>query len=110
MLGARLGDEREVGETHAALGVCRLMLAAELGPAAVVDLEEARHVRRGAARHDHVIRGDLADLRERLDPVTGPGLDHWMLDGAGRSRSREPRAGSRRGGGRYAAFDEPQNV
>src|SRR5205807_2027776 len=75
ILGTRLRDEREVREIHAALGGGRLVLAAELGHTAVVDLEEARHVRRRTARHDHVIRGDLADLRKRLDPVTGPGLD-----------------------------------
>src|SRR5207247_9955793 len=94
ILGTHLRDEREVREIHAALGVGRLVLAAELGHTAVVDLEEARHVRRRTARHDHVIRGDLADLRKRLDSVTGPGLDEGMHDGA----RRRPRCG---GGGTH---------
>src|SRR2546426_617662 len=97
ILGTRLRDEREVREIHAALGGGRLVLAAELGHTAVVDLEEARHVRRRTARHDHVIRGDLADLRKRLDPVTGPGLDDGVHDGA-RRRKRGGGGGAPAGG------------
>src|SRR5436309_357413 len=111
ILGTRLRDEREVREIHAALGGGRLVLAAELSHTAVVDLEEARHVRRRTARHDHVIRGDLADLRKRLDPVTWPGLDDGMRDGA---RGRERGAGSGTGRCRnrhgYAPLDSPENV
>src|SRR5213596_1141749 len=108
ILGTHLRDEREVREIHAALGVGRLVLAAELGHTAVIDLEEARHVRRRTARHDHVIRGDLPDLRKRLDSVTGPGLDDGMLDRPGKGRSWEPGGG--RSGGWHAVLDESENV
>ena len=93
-LGAGLGDERQVGEVDPTLGVRLLVLPAELRNAGVVYLEEARHVRRDTARHDHVIRGDLADLRERLDAVARPRLDDGMLQRAGGS----PRSG---GAGRW---------
>src|SRR2546430_16647791 len=55
-----------------------------------------------------MIRGDLADLRERLDPISVPGLDDRMVDGPGRRGSREPGAGSR--GRRRTALDEAENV
>src|SRR5205823_6799953 len=104
VLGTRLGNEGEVGEVHAALGVRRLVLAAELGHARIVHLEEARHVRRRAARHDHVIRGDLADVRERLDTVAGPGLDGRVLDYGG---PRGPGPGYR---GLRRSLNEPKDI
>src|SRR5438105_3327299 len=41
VLGARFRDEREVREVHTALRVGRLVFAAQLGDATVIDLEEA---------------------------------------------------------------------
>src|SRR6185437_6422108 len=50
------------------------MLGTDARDAREVDLEERADVRRGVARHHHVLADQLPHLRHGLDAVTGPRL------------------------------------
>ena len=64
----RLDDERQVGELLPRLRLeRRALLLADARDAREVDLEERGDVRVGVARRDHVVAGERADLRHRLD-------------------------------------------
>ena len=81
ILRARLRDEGEEREAHAALGIALFGFGAQLRDAGEVDFKKARHVRGDAPRHHHVVGGNLANLGPWLDPVPWPWFDDGMLDG-----------------------------
>src|SRR5439155_6114903 len=63
----RLDDEGEIGELHASLGECVLVLPAELFDVGEINLERGSDMSRSLFRQDHVPRDLLAHHGERLD-------------------------------------------
>ena len=93
----RLGDERQIRQVHAAVGVLLLLPRAKLGDPGVVDLEDRVDVRRDPARHHHVLGRELPDPRPGLDPVARPGLDAGARGPGRRAGAAGAAAGRARG-------------
>src|SRR5262245_48070654 len=82
--------------------------------ASEIDLEEGGDVSRGASGGDHVVAREAADLRHRLDAVSGPRLGRWAgWDGAtGRVHARSGSCSGRQADGRRgcAGFEVLEDV
>src|SRR5690606_4367360 len=96
------GDEGQVGEAEALLGLPLVLLgSADPLDALVVDLDRGVDVGRGVERAPHVLGGALADVRVGHDRVAlARGPHERRRGGAGRRARRGGRRGGRGRGGR----------
>jgi len=78
-LDRRPQDEGEIGQLLPRLRLePRLHLRAHPSDARQIDLEEAGDMRRDLLGLPHMVRGEAADLRHRLDHIAGPGRERRL--------------------------------